>query len=108
VARLLIETYSKYQYVALVRKDEDISKVAAMFPRIRIVKGRLEDREIIMKESANAKIILRMSPPVSYLIYHFSPVVLSPQSLSYYHTTHTLSSPSPYPSLQFYDKGSKC
>lgn len=54
---------------ALVRNENHVASISAMFPRVRIVRGSLDDRDILIEESSKAKIVMRayhilcISPP---------------------------------------------
>ncbi|USP78645.1 hypothetical protein yc1106_05919 [Curvularia clavata] len=51
-------TYPDLEITALVRNSDKGAKVAARFPKIRLVYGTLDSTELITKEASNADIVL--------------------------------------------------
>lgn len=56
----LNKKFPDFEYAALVRNSDSGAKVAAEYPKIRLVYGTLEDSNVIEEESAKADIVLRM------------------------------------------------
>lgn len=58
----LYAVYNKFpdfEYAALVRNSDIGAKVAAEYPKIRLVYGTLEDSDVLEAESARADIVIR-------------------------------------------------
>jgi hypothetical protein len=51
--------FPAFEYTALVRNSHSGAKVAAEYPKIRLVYGGLDDSEILEAESAKADIVIR-------------------------------------------------
>jgi hypothetical protein len=56
----LNQKFPDFEYTALVRNSDSGAKVAAEYPKIRLVYGTLEDSAVLEAESARADIVLRM------------------------------------------------
>lgn len=59
VTRRIVEARPDLNAVALVENEHYVPIVMQMFPRIRIVRGNLEDRDILIEECSKAKIVIR-------------------------------------------------
>ena len=56
----LNKKFPDFEYTALVRNSDSGAKVAAEYPKIRLVYGTLEDSAVLEEESAKADIVIRM------------------------------------------------
>jgi hypothetical protein len=55
----LEKTHPEYEYTALVRNSDKGAPIAALYPKIRLVYGTLDDSKLLEEESARAEIVLR-------------------------------------------------
>lgn len=62
VTRRIIDCHPEFEIAALVRNEKDIVNVSTMFPKARIVRGSLDDRDILIEECSKARIVLRAYP----------------------------------------------
>jgi hypothetical protein len=58
----LHKKFPNFEYRALVRNSDSGAKVAAEYPKIRLVYGTLEDSALLEAETARADIVLRTYP----------------------------------------------
>ena len=55
----LHEKFPDFDFTALVRNSDSGAKVAAKYPKIRLVYGTLEDSDVVEAEAAKADIVIR-------------------------------------------------
>jgi N-acetyl-gamma-glutamylphosphate reductase len=60
----LEKAHPEYEYTVYVRNSDKGAQVAAIYPKVRLVYGTLEDVDILEKEAARADIILRTPLPL--------------------------------------------
>ncbi|OBT50012.1 hypothetical protein VE04_09568, partial [Pseudogymnoascus sp. 24MN13] len=58
VADYLISSHPELNIAALVRNENHVSSIRAMFPNVRIVRGSLDDRDVLIEECSKAKLVL--------------------------------------------------
>ncbi|KFY21544.1 hypothetical protein V493_07321 [Pseudogymnoascus sp. VKM F-4281 (FW-2241)] len=61
VTRHITKAHPELKVAALVRNERYVPSVLAMFPGVRIVRGALNDRDIIIEECSKAKIVILMA-----------------------------------------------
>ncbi|KFY53761.1 hypothetical protein V497_08271 [Pseudogymnoascus sp. VKM F-4516 (FW-969)] len=61
VTRRIIDSHPEFEIAALVRNEKHIVNVSTMFPKVRIVRGSLDDRDILIEECSKARIVLQMA-----------------------------------------------
>lgn len=62
-AGVLVAAHPEYHVVALVRNEEQATKLKFQWPTVRTVVGTLDDDKIIKEESAKANVVLRKCTP---------------------------------------------
>lgn len=56
---VLVAAHPEYQVVALVRNEEQATKLKSQWPNVMTVIGTLDDEKVLKEESAKADVVLR-------------------------------------------------
>jgi uncharacterized protein YbjT (DUF2867 family) len=63
---LLVKNHPDYLIAALVRNDEQATKLRAAFPNIEAVVGDLDSKDVLIREASRANVVISTTLPCGY------------------------------------------